>query len=152
MADRADMMTVSVVRDDEIQCDTYINRREPVEQAILGVVCQEQRDGLRWTGHYLTFSSKEWQPAKFSKIAMAAMKKKSMKAMKAMKRGPMKAMTAMKAKRGMKANRGKPGPKAMKAMKANSDSGKPGTKAMKAMKANRGKPGTKAMKAMKAMK
>ena len=65
MADRADMMTVSIVRDDEIQCDTYINRREPVEQAILGVVCQEQREGLRWTGHYLTFSSEEWQPAKF---------------------------------------------------------------------------------------
>ena len=123
-------MNVNIVRDNEIQCEAEIDGRLPVQKEILRLVCEEQNDGYRWTGFYLTFSSKEWQPEKFSNIVMKKEVKKDappMKAMKTMKndgktRQAMKAMKAMK-KGGqpMKAMKGKP----MKAMK-----GKP----MKAMK------------------
>ena len=93
-------MNVSIVRDDEIQCDAEIDGRLPVQEEVLRLVCEEQNGGYRWTGFYLRFSSKDWQPEKFSNIVMKKEVKKDaqpMKAMKAMKNDgkPMKAMKGL---------------------------------------------------------
>ncbi|CAE7572620.1 scrFIAM, partial [Symbiodinium microadriaticum] len=79
----SDRMTISIVRDDEVQCTATVDRNGKVEEEILKVVCEEQQNGFRWLGHYLTFSSEDWKPQIFSKIAM----KKEPEPMKSMKVG-----------------------------------------------------------------
>ena len=137
------MVSIKIVRDNYIEAETSGEWDETLATALLSrVIVPEQESGLRWTGCFLTFSSRPYVNPSFN-----PMMKKPMKAMKAKGGNRSKPMKAMKAKGG---NKSKP----MKAMKATNGRGGNKSKPMKAMKAMNGRGGNKSkpMKAMKAMR